>query len=319
LGRRNRDPGRREPKRVRHALQYLLLRAVLLILSALSWEGIRILGRALGLFAFEILRVRRRVTLENLSHAFPDWSPQRRTCVARECYRNFGITFLELCRLPTLGPGELMSRVVFEEFDVFADARKEGHGAVLLTGHLGNWELPGASLPGHGFPTWAVVGPQRNRRVDAYVNRARAAAGLRVLPSDGGLRPILRALRANEFVAFLSDQDAGRDGVFVPFMGRLASTPLGPVRFARLAGCPIILGYGVRGADGRCHMELPPPIRVRSDLPPEVAELEATRLAVAQLEDVVRRHPEQWFWMHRRWKTRPPARSIETETRGVGA
>jgi Kdo2-lipid IVA lauroyltransferase/acyltransferase len=312
-----RNPRPREAKRVRHLLQYAFLRLLLLPLSRLSWSGIRRLGRALGLFTFEVLRIRRRVALENLSYAFPEWSASRRLEVARECYRQFGITFLELCRFPALPCQEVISRVLFPDLTPFARARDEGRGAVLLTGHLGNWELAGAALPTLGFPTWALVGPQRNRRVDAFITRAREATGMRVLRADAGLRPILRALRANEFVAFLSDQDAGRDGVFLPFLGRPASTPLGPVRFARMAGCPMIVAYAVRQADGRCLVEMPTPVRVRTDLPPDEAELEATGQAMAHLENVVRRHPEQWFWMHRRWKTRPPIDGAAPERKGV--
>jgi KDO2-lipid IV(A) lauroyltransferase len=297
--------------RARHLIEYLLFRALLWLVSRLSWDGTRRLGRLLGSFAFGVIRLRRRVALDNLRQAFPGWTEGRRMEVARQCYRHFGITFLELCRLPRLSREQLTSRVRLAQPDLFNQARVEGRGAVLVTGHVGNWELSGASLPGFGFPTCVLVGRQHNRRIDAFVNRARESAGLRVLWADEGLRPILRALRANRFVAFLSDQDAGRDGVFVPFLGRLASTPLGPVRFARSGRCPIIFGYAIRQPDGTYLLEMPPPLRVREDLLPEEAELEATRRTVELLEDVIRRYPEQWFWMHRRWKTRPAAMEKE--------
>jgi len=113
-------------------------------------------------------------------------------------------------------------------------------------------------------------------------------------------------LRANQFVVFPIDQDAGRDGMFVEFFGRQASTPLGAVRFARKTGCPIILGFCLRQQDGTYHLEMPGPVRVRADLPPAEAEREALSRMTSLLEEVVHRYPEQWFWMHRRWKTRPP-------------
>ena len=134
----------------------------------------------------------------------------------------------------------------------------------------------------------------------------RESAGIRLLYTDRGLMPVMRALRGNGFVAFPIDQDAGRDGVFVEFLGRLASAPLGPVRFARRAGCPIIPGFCLRQPDGTYKLEMPGPVWVRTDLPPDEAEREALTRVTALLEEVVRRYPEQWFWMHRRWKTRPP-------------
>jgi Kdo2-lipid IVA lauroyltransferase/acyltransferase len=298
---------------LRHAVEYALLRLLLLLLSRLSWSGTARLGSLLGRFTFSVLRLRRKVALENLAFSFPSWSEERRLQVARACYAHFGVTFLELCLLARITPEELRQRVKILNPSVFERAREEGRGAVCLTGHLGNWEMSGAALAAHGFPTWAVVRRQRNRLVDAYVTRAREAGGLRVLPMDRSLRGILRALRGNGFVAFLADQDAGRDGLFVPFLGRPASTPRGPARFARLSGAPIIPGFALRQADGTYALETPEPVRVRTDLPPEEAEAEAVRRTAALLEEVVCRVPEQWFWMHRRWKTRPEAAASARE------
>lgn len=262
-------------------------------------------GRGLGLFAFEVVRIRRAVTLDNLAHAFPEWSPRERLQVARDCYRHFGVTFLELCCFPGLTPSQIADRVRLENTRPFDLARAEGRGAVLLTGHVGNWELLGAAAAAAGYPFWVLVRRQSNPRVDAYVTQARESAGMRVLPADESLLPVWRALHRNEFVAFLSDQDAGRHGIFVPFFGRPASTPLGPIRFARRSGSPIVVGFALRRKDGRYRSEFFDPIHVRDDLPPEEAEREATERTVAQLEAVVRQYPEQWFWMHRRWKTKP--------------
>lgn len=279
---------------------------MLLLLSRLSWDGARRLGRFLGVIAFDLVRIRRRETLENLAASFPELGKTARVRMARECYRGFGATFLEIFLLPRLRACDFSERIRFSDPESFARIRAEGTGAVLLTGHLGNWELGGAAAAALGHPTWVLVARQRNPRVDEYVRRAREDAGMRVLYVEEGLRAGLRVLRRGEFLVFLFDQDAGRDGVFAPFFGRPASTPLGPFRFARLARCPILMGLCRREADGRYFVELPPPLWVRTDLPPEAAEREALRAANSLLEDAVRRYPEQWFWMHRRWKTRPP-------------
>jgi KDO2-lipid IV(A) lauroyltransferase len=278
---------------------------LLFLLGRLSWGAARRVGQTLGTITFSALRIRRRVALDNLAHAFPAWTPARRLAVARECYRQFGTTFLELCLLPRTRPKDLIARAVLGDSEQFDAALREGHGAVIITGHLGNWEALGASLAARGYPLYGLVARQRNRRIDEQVRRMRESAGIRLLYTDRGLMRVMRALRGNGFVAFPIDQDAGRDGVFVEFLGRLVSAPLGPVRFARRAGCPMIPGFCLRQPDGTFKLEMPGPVSVRADLPPDEAELEALTRVTALLEEVVRRYPEQWFWMHRRWKTRP--------------
>jgi Kdo2-lipid IVA lauroyltransferase/acyltransferase len=292
--------------RVRHLLEYALFRVLLFPLERLSWNAAGQVGRGLGAIAFSLLRIRRRVVLDNLAHAFPAWSPARRLAVARECYRQFGITFLELLLLPRTRPEDLVARATLGDSAQFDSALQGGHGAIIVTGHLGNWEALGASLAARGYPLFGLVARQRNLRVEAQVRRMRESAGIRLLYTDRGLMPVMRTLRGNGFIAFPIDQDAGRDGIFVEFLGRLASAPLGPVRFARRAGCPIIPGFCVRRPDGRYLLEMPGTVWVRADLPPDEAEREALTRLTALLEEVVHRYPEQWFWMHRRWKTRPP-------------
>ncbi|MBK8230273.1 MAG: lysophospholipid acyltransferase family protein [Candidatus Eisenbacteria bacterium] len=292
-------------------MEFLLLRFVLLLLAPLSWNGSRRVGRLLGSFAAGALRLRWKVTLDNLRHAFPERSEVERSAIARAAYREIGTTFLEMFR--SLRPGEASTRCDSFAAELLRDALDEGRGAILLTGHFGNWELLGAAVADGGWPLHAVVATQKNRWIDALVTRRREAVGLKILRSDAGLRPILRALKSNQIVCFLADQDAGRTGHFVPFLGRPASSPGGPARFARLARCPILVGFSVRSPGGRYRFEFGNLIRIREDLPSEEAEKQATAEIAALLEERIRRYPEQWFWMHRRWKTRPPG-----ETTGPG-
>ena len=290
-----------------HFTEYLLLRGLLAFVSRLDTKQVRGWGTALGRIAFDLVRLRRKVTTSNLARAYPEWVRDKVEEVARACYAEIGLTFLEMFAMAGWRMEARAARVHVVDPEQFATARDAGRGAVLLGGHLGNWELAGSAIAAFGHPTSVMVARQRNRRVDALVREARERAGMRVFYTDEGLRPVLRALRRGEFVAFLFDQDAGRTGRFVPFFGRPASSPIGPFRFARLADCPIIAGLSVRQADGTYRLEMPGPLRVARDLPPEVAEEEALARATVLLEEAVRRHPEQWFWMHRRWKTRPAA------------
>lgn len=290
----------------RHGLEYVLLRLVLLAAAVLPVGAARAFGAGVGEFAFAVLRIRRGVTIANLAAAFPEWSRAQVEATARACYRHFGITFLELARFPSLRDDELRDLVEVVGGECFAEARRAGHGLVLCTGHYGNWETLGARVALDGFPIWVATKTQRNPAIDAYVTRARLLRGMRVLKVEEGFRRMLRPLRDGEFMTFLFDQDAGRRGIFVDFFHRPASTPVGVVRFARMTGCPIVAGYATRQSNGHYRAVIEPPFRVRTDLPPEEAEREALVRLVVQLEAQVRRHPEQWFWMHRRWKTRPP-------------
>lgn len=296
---------RRDGSPFAHRLQYMALRGLVFLLDRLPEPVRRGLGRGLGRFTFSVLRLRRAVALENLRAAFPDWRPERIEAAARASYEHFGVVFLELLQLRRLRPEEVRERAVPEGESVLRDALARGRGVVVVTAHLGNWEVAGAAMAARGLPLWVTARRQRNRLVDRYVTRAREQGGMRVIKVDEDLRPVLRALRNGDAVAFLADQDAGRRGCFVSLLGRLASTPLGPARFAIRAGSPVVSGLTIRNDDGTYQVRFTE-LSVRDELPEGEKEIELTRRFVAELETQIRAHPEQWLWGHRRWKTRPP-------------
>jgi len=158
---------------------------------------------------------------------------------------------------------------------------------------------------GRHHPVDFVVRPLSNPGVEALLADARAAAGVGQISAAVGTRRVYQALRENRWVAMLGDQDARQHGVFVPFFGRLASTALGPARFALATGAPILMGFDRRGPDGRHELEVEPPLDPGDPAAPGAAE-RLTALHVARLELWVRARPESWFWLHRRWKTAPP-------------
>jgi KDO2-lipid IV(A) lauroyltransferase len=174
-----------------------------------------------------------------------------------------------------------------------------------LTGHFGNFELMGAWLA-RLHPVDFVVRPLRNRPLDRWLVEQRRASGVGIIDANAGIRAVYRALAGNRWVPMVGDQDARRHGVFVPFFGRLASTPSGPARIALATGAPIVTGYVVRGADGRHSLTLDAPLEA-GDPASADAVGRLTALHTARLEAWVRRHPAAWLWLHRRWKTSPPA------------
>ena len=173
-----------------------------------------------------------------------------------------------------------------------------------MTGHFGNFELFGAYFTRLN-PIDFVVKPLSNPRVDALVSDLRRRAGVGIIPLGGGLKHVFRSLRAGRWVAMLADQDARRHGVFVPFFGRLASTPEGPARLALQTGAPIMMGFIRRRPDGRHRVKFEPAYFPAGE-PTEDNVRAVTAWHTARLEREIRESPEQWFWLHRRWKTAPP-------------
>ena len=288
-----------------HALEASLVRALGAGAHALPWRASLAAGAALGELAYRA-GIRRRVAEGNLAQAFPERTPGERDTILRAHYRELGRIALEYPRLAELARaprGEALAEIRGVEH--LERARSAGRGAELLSGHYGNNELLGAAV-GQLHPVDFVVRPLSNPGVEAWIAAQRARAGLGSLSADTGTRAAYRALRDNRWVAMLADQDARRHGVFVPFLGRPASTALGPARIALATGAPIIMGFGWRGADGRHTLEVDPPLDAGDPRDPRAAE-RLTALHVARLEQRVRERPECWFWLHRRWKTAPPA------------
>ncbi|MCK4414602.1 MAG: hypothetical protein KAY32_13795 [Candidatus Eisenbacteria sp.] len=294
-------------KRAQHLGEYLLLRALLALLARVPRRAALWFARRLGDFAFEILRLRRRVTLENLARAFgEEHSPAQRRQIAREAYRAMGMTFIELALFHTGTLEELVGLTRIRGRDHLRAAVAGGGGVVYLTAHVGNWETCGAVTGWLDEAPAVVIADQRNPLVDRFVKRARERVGLDLVPIGSALRKLLRRLRRGGRIALVADQDAGRDGVFLDFMGTPAATATGPARLAYRSGAPILIGFDRHLPGGRHEIEYQPPLWVDRARPEAEETVRLLRVYLERLEAFVRRHPEQYFWMHRRWKTRPP-------------
>lgn len=200
---------------------------------------------------------------------------------------------------------ELKEMFPDEDFRLIEESLKQGKGAILLSGHFGNWELLAKSFA-QRHPTSVIVAKQSNPMVDSLMNDTRTTKGFNTIYKDSLVfRSVSRALKNNEFVAILADQDAGRQGVFVPFFGRLASTAKGPAAFALRCDCPIFATFSIRQPDGK-YRTIPKEIKK----PEGVSEEEAVEMIMAQyskiLQQQIEEYPSYWFWFHRRWKTKKP-------------
>lgn len=286
--------------RVSHVLEAALVRGVSGAVRRMDWRRSLGVGERLGDLV-GTLGIRRRVAEDNLQRCVPGWSESERHAILREHYRELGRVAVEYARLPELAraaPGEVVAEVRGDEHLVSSLAR--GRGVVVVTGHFGNFELAGAVMA-QRHPLHFVVKPQGNPEVDRWVVARRRATGVGVIPMQH-LRRILDALRDNQVVAMLADQDAGPRGRFVPFLGRPASTAAGPARVAIAAGAPLVTAFTHRGADGRHTVVMEEPIETAGATVDDL-----TRRHVERLERWVRLRPASWLWLHRRWKTPPPA------------
>ncbi len=291
-------------RRAQHRLEYGL---VLLARGFDRVVGARLSGRlaaALGRFAYRRLGIRRRVVEQQLRDAFGDRDERWIGRVAAASYEHLGQEAMMLLRLSRLGRDEVIAATEVRGLEALRQAVESGAGAILVTGHLGNWEIGGASVAARGVPLDVVAQRQANPHIDRLINQARERLGMTVIRRGGATKASLRSLRKGRAVALVADQDARSRGVFVPFFGRPASTHRGPAVLASRTGAPVFMGTAVRRADGGYRVTIRPvPMPVAADAE-EQADLLTAELAAA-LEAAVREEPGQYLWHHRRWKTRP--------------
>ncbi|MGH7357567.1 MAG: lysophospholipid acyltransferase family protein, partial [Candidatus Rokuibacteriota bacterium] len=264
------------------------------------------LGVALGRAAYWLLPGRRRVALDNLTLVYGEaLSPGGRSALARRCFEHLGVTAVECCRL-FFGPAaRLLGRVRGRGTEHIAEALAKGRGIFFLTGHFGNWELLAATHGLAGFGLNVVVRPLDNPYLDAVIARARERSGLHAISKRDAVQGVRAALGRGECIGILLDQDAGRQGVFVPFLGHPASTSRALAILALKTRAPVVPAFIHRLLDGGHELVLEPeiPLVITGDLDHDIV-VNTARFTEA-IERQVRAHPEQWFWVHRRWKSRP--------------
>ena len=290
-----------------HRAQYAAIRGAVGTLDLFGFRGASRVGAWLGGLGYRPLGIRRGVVERQIRAAFPDWTSARVTEVARAAYRSLGRTFVETAVLPSYSRDQvlgLFERV--ENWEAIERARALGRGVIVLTGHIGNWELGGAYIAARGMPLDAVARGMENPLFDAYLTRTRRRIGMNVVHDADAVREVPRALRAGRAVAFLFDQGAvGLASTWVPFFGRMAKTPRGPAVFALRLGAPMVFGAAIRQPSGRFAISFEPVETVRTgDREADVDAMVAAYTGV--LERWVRRVPDQYFWHHRRWKHQRP-------------
>jgi KDO2-lipid IV(A) lauroyltransferase len=294
---------------LRQRLEALLLRALGATARALPFERASDLGAGIGALAYRLLKRRRTIAEENVEQSLgPLPAGTTSVAIVRAAFSQLGRTFLEFLALPAQTREEIAARVTWEGYEPMEAVAREGKGAVLVTGHFGNWELLGAAGRVHFGSMKYLLPRQTNPWSDAYLNDVRRRLGIEPFRIEENLREALRALRSGALLGMLPDQDARRAGIHVPFFGRPASTHAGPARMALAAGTPIFVGVAERDGAGHFRARL---LRTLNPDPSREREAEVLRLTAEltrALEEAIRARPDHWYWIHRRWKTpQPPA------------
>ena len=298
--------GNRAIVTARQWLVAVMARCVLGVLGALPPRAAALLagwGSAAG-YLFD-RRERKRRSLDNLMRAFPEMGRQEARRTLRAVYRHFARALVDGLRFARVAQRFPVGQLLETEGMERLEGLGEKTGMLFVTGHFGHWEVLGSALPLLGYPTWSMMRGFRNPFVDRYVRRMREATGQRLLDKHGALRQTIRLLRGGEHVGFLIDQDARKHGVFVDYFGRPAKTADSPARIALRTGAPLVFLYVRAAPGGGFRLTVADVIRPRPDADADEETLRITQALTSDLEAVVRQHPEEWLWLHRRWKTYP--------------
>jgi len=287
---------------VKHRVEYVLVRVTEGLIRLLPMATVRACGKALGWLAYHVDRFHRRTAIENLAHAFPARSDAECQALARAMFEHFGSLLLELMKFGSLPPDEMRQCVEVEGDERVRQAHQQGRGVLFFTGHFGYWEIH-AIAHALVLPNIAVLArPLDNPHLHALLERIRMRTGNSVIYRQGAIRKVLRELVTNRGVAILIDQHLHTpDAVYVDFFGRPAATTSALAALALRTGAPVIPVFALPLPNGRYRLIYEHPVDPpRPDAPDAVREF--TQRCTDVLEMYVRRHPELWLWMHRRWR-----------------
>ncbi len=292
------------------ALEYGLAKAILASLGVLPRRAAIAVGLSVGRIAYYLPGNLRRTGERNLEIAFPEKTEQERRRLLRGCFASLGRLLGEFSQLPRATPEKLRQLIEYDEVGLahLREAEKNKRGVIFLTGHLGAWELHSFGWSALEYPISFLVRPLDNTRIEEMIERVRTRFGNRAIDKKSAARQSLRVLREGGTLGILSDLNTQtHEGVFVPFFGKLACTTAGIATLALKTDAVVIPTCAVWDKKKKryfFHGDAPVEL-VRTGKHDKDVELNTARFAAA-VERMVRLYPDQWLWIHKRWKTRPP-------------
>jgi Kdo2-lipid IVA lauroyltransferase/acyltransferase len=285
---------------------------------AVAWTLIKMLGvlprgmargaAAAGARMLLVVMTKLKKTAEfNLRLAFPDWTEAQRRSTLKKMTRNLGWMAAEFARLPDYTKENIANVVILDGHENFLAGQSRGKGVLYLTGHIGAWELSSFAHALYGFPLHYMARPLDNKRVDALVNQYRGLSGNKPIFKNESARMMLRILKGAGTIGILADQNTLPDeGTFVDFFGTPACTTTGIARVALHTGAAVVPGYAAWDENLRKYrLRFEPPVELVRTGEGERDIAENTQRFAKVIEEIVKKYPEQWVWIHARWKTRP--------------
>jgi len=283
--------------------QYYLVKGISRVICLLPYRAVLCLGRGAGYLYYRVsARQRNRAidqAMQGLGLTFEEADR-----VIHRLFTNLGLTFLEMLYTPVLNAEKIRRYVTVEGLENLRQAVELGRGVMLVTVHMGNWEWMGAALAYAGFPMTTIAQPQPNPHLNRILNEYRAMAGLEVFSrGTNDMFKVVRALKNGKVLGFLADQDAGRDGIFVDFFGRKASTSSTPAHLANKYQVGIVPVFTFRCPDGGHRVVIEPSVDFErnGDVGQDLHRVTVRTTKI--IEDMITAHPDEWLWFQNRWKT----------------
>ncbi|MCB4756988.1 MAG: lysophospholipid acyltransferase family protein [Elusimicrobia bacterium] len=300
-------------KKLKHLVEYGFVLLLDAFFSALPLEGACRLGEGIGVLASFLLIRRRRLALENLRRAFPEKSEEEIRRIEKGVWKNLGRTAVEFVRFKDMTAGDLADRFTLEGGENLEKAVKRGGGAICITFHYANWEFNG--LFHHRYaPLYAVARPMKNSFVEKWIQEKRSHNNMTMLLHRNAAKACLKVLKEKGHLGILVDQNLYTGGVFVNFFGRPAATTSLPALLHSRTGDPVIVNHSVR--EGSKFRIVYSPALELPDIENREEKIRAhTQIINDAIERIIRRHPENWFWIHNRWKRQP---NLVTPAAGPG-
>jgi KDO2-lipid IV(A) lauroyltransferase len=286
-------------------IAYIIVRLLNKVFSLIPISISLWFGRHMGRLAFFFNRRRRVIAYANLKAAFAkEKSPQELKGITKRVYQNMVQTFIEVLNLTKINKKYVDRYVDVVNFQRLKNAGKSGRGAILLTAHFGDWELSSLVSSVIGFPITVLVREQKMKRLNELLNQLRESNGCKVIRKGMSVKNILKALYGKNIVGILSDQDAGKKGMFVDFFGRPASCHTGPFEMAKHTGSLILPNFNVRTGGPYHKLYIEEYIDFKTTKSPDDVR-ENLQKFTKLLESYIRKYPDQWLWLHKRWKSTP--------------
>ena len=288
---------------MQNILEYILFLSLSCLIRLLGINISRRLSSVLALFFFYLVPIRKSTTIENLKNAFPDFDKEKIKTIAFNSYKSFCITLIEILYMPAMTNDEIKKQVHCTNPGLIRNKFDEQKGVILLSAHFGNWEYVATSVAAQlSLPFSVVVKAQRNPYVTNWLNKTRVKWNNKIIPLGISIRQTYQTLRNKNIVAMVADQRGPQEAIKVRFFGRDVSVHTGPAVLALKTGAPILYGIPVRKED---HFYETTMTEISTENLPDSYEekiKEVSQRHMSYLETYIRKYPEQWLWMHKRWK-----------------